>query len=232
MKRRGRGCLRLAPVLSLVLAFIAGSSQSLASDTRNDTPPAPAEDQQSIDHLRRGGFVFVARHGLSPPDQDGAVGMTEGCRLAEGRGLNAEGFAASRKTGEFLAVHKIPVGRVYTSRMCRSWDTAMLLAGGADVLPSDAQMTTDADAIAQFKKQIEAEIGDRPDANILLVSHSNIAPLYGAYAPAGHEEVPSGFVFIVDPSDWRAVGVIIAPRAGGPQTVTVEMPEWGGKTAR
>ena len=191
---------------------------------------ASAGDQSAgagsiFETLREGGNVLVMRHGDSPHDQAAPVGMTEGCRLGEGRGLSAKGFFESREMGALLAQERISIGKTYTSRMCRSWDTAVLVAAGSNVEPSDSQMTTDTDAIAAFKKQIEADLAANLGANILLVSHSNIAPLYGAYAVEGEEEVPSGYAYAVDPENWRALARIYAGQTGAAKTVTVEVAE-------
>jgi len=94
-----------------------------------------------------------------------------------------------------------------------------------DVEPSDAQMTTEPAVIAAFKKEIEGELDGAPGGNILLVSHSNIAPLYGAYADEGEEEVPSGFLYIVSPEDWTAKGRIFVGATGMSLKVTMEMTE-------
>lgn len=205
----------------LGVAAVALTGCASAGET---AAPAQAENSHAalFDSLRAGGYVLIMRHGDSPHDQAASVGMTEGCRLGEGRGLSAKGLFESREMGALLAQEGVPIGKTYTSRMCRSWDTAVLVAAGSNVEPSDSQMTTDPEAIAQFKTRIEAELAANPGANILLVSHSNIAPLYGANAVEGEEEVPSGFAYVVDPADWRAEARI---HIGQTQNVTVELAE-------
>ena len=148
--------------------------------------------------------------------------MTEGCNLQTGRGLDAEGFFQARQIGEWLKREAVPVLKAYTSDMCRSWDTARLSAGGAPVIPHGAQKTTDSAVIAAFKKEIEAELKANPGQNIMLVSHSNIAPFYGAKADADEEEVPSGAIYAVKPPKWRNAIRIDLIVDVGPQTVTVE----------
>lgn len=182
-----------------------------------------AELQEVFDILRKGGAVLVLRHAKSPGGQAAPVGMTPGCVLQEGRGLDAEGFYQARHIGEWLKKEGVPVLKAYTSDMCRAWDTARLAAGDADVAAHPAQKTTDAAAIAAFKKEIEAELAANPGQNIMLVSHSNIAPLYGAKAEADEEEVPSGAVFVVAPPTWDQLQARFDVRLGPqPQTVTVD----------
>ncbi len=163
-----------------------------------------------FDLLREGGFVLVMRHADSPHNQVGAVGLSEGCRLQDGRGLSAKGFVQARQIGELLAEQRVPVLKAYTSRMCRAWDTAALAAAGAPVLPNDSQMTTNPGAINTFKSEIEAELAANPGSNIALVSHSNIAPLYGAIVRPDENELPQGAVSIVRPASWNGLdGVMV-----------------------
>lgn len=199
-------------------AFLGSAPVLAAEETTSD-----AEMLAVFDALREGGNVLVLRHANSPGGQAASVGMTQGCMLQEGRGLDAEGFYQARHIGEWLQKEDVPVLKAYTSDMCRSWDTARLAAGGAEVTPHPAQKTTDPEAIAAFKKEIEAELAANPGQNIMLVSHSNIAPLYGAKADADEEEVPSGAVFVVAPPAWDQLRARFDVSLGfQPQTVTVD----------
>lgn len=187
---------------ALCAAFLA--SCATASMQR----PKEAAASVAFEALKRGGYAIVMRHANSPGDQAGAVGLSEGCRLQPGRGLDAEGFYQARAFGAILAEEGVPILKAYTSRMCRAWDTAALTAGGAPVEPHDAQMTTNPDAVAAFKRAVAKELADNPGKNIILSSHSNIAPLYGATTRKGEKEVPSGVIYIVHPSDWAPIARI------------------------
>ncbi len=203
--------------LCAALLLAAAATPALALETDE-----AGADKGAFDQLREGGVVLVMRHANSPHGQKASVGMSAGCTLAEGRGLDAEGFFQARALGELLAEQKVPILNAYTSRMCRAWDTARLVAGGAPVAPSDSQMTTDADAVAGFKKKIETELAANPGTNIILSSHSNIAPLYGATAEAGEEEIPSGAIFLVRPPDWTSFARIKVKLGEAPITPAVE----------
>ncbi len=176
----------------------------------------PADKSAAVfDLLRSGGNVLVMRHAHSPGGQKASVGMTEGCNLQPGRGLDAEGFHQARALGEFLKDEGVPILKAYTSDMCRAWDTARLTAGGAPVTPHPSQKTTDPEIIAAFKKEIEAELAANPDKNIILASHSNIAPLDGAIVLEGEEELPEGVINVVTAPAWKGVGggvVRLTPR--------------------
>ena len=173
--------------------------------------------------LKEGGFAIVVRHANSPGGQLAPVGMTADCILGEGRGLDAEGLFQARYTGEWLEAGEVPILKAYTSDMCRSWDTARLMAGNAPVFAHPAQKTTDPEIIAAFKTEIEAELAANPGQNIILVSHSNVAPLYGATAQDGEDEIPSGGVFVVRPPAWDDLVLRVDLTVNAdPQTVTVD----------
>ena len=197
---------------------------TLAAVTMAAIPAAATAqpDEDPIANLKEGGFILVMRHANSPYDQQASVGMTEGCILAEGRGLDAIGYFQARALGEFLRAEGVPLLKAYTSDMCRSYDTAMIVSAGAPVIPHPAQKTTDPTQIAQFKKEIEAELIANSGQNIALSNHSNIAPLYGATLKGGEEEIPSGVIFVVDPEDWRAIARIVIDTQSISETVTVE----------
>jgi phosphohistidine phosphatase SixA len=173
------------------------------------TTPAPRvnEAAQSVafEALKRGGYVIVMRHANSPGGQLGAVGLSKGCKLAPGRGLDAEGFFQARAIGEILQENAVPILKAYTSQMCRSWDTAALAAAGAPVESHPSQISDKPADVAAMKKKVAAELAKNPGTNIILSSHSNIAPLYGATARKGEKEVPSGVIWLVHPSDWQAI---------------------------
>ena len=153
----------------------------------------------ALEQLRGGGNIIVMRHATSPGDQNAAVGMTEGCALAPGRGLSAQGFFEARFAGEWLAANEVKIDTTYTSDLCRSYDTARLVAaaGNGPVIPRE-EMKSDDPAVAEaFKKELEAALAASPTANILLVNHSNITPLYWSGPLEGEEETPSGRLHIV-----------------------------------
>ncbi len=194
----------LCAAMAAAFLSIAGVPNALAGE--QDAGVAPSD---AFEILRGGGFVFVMRHASSPHDQSAPVGLSAGCSLGEGRGLDAKGLFQARALGALLHEKGVPILKAYTSRMCRSWDTARLVAGGAPVEPHDAQMTTDPAVIAAFKKRIEAELAANPGQNIMLTSHSNIAPLYGAIVESDEEDLPEGLISVVSPPAWNGVDGVL-----------------------
>ena len=184
---------------ALGAAFLAIAAAPASTEENADKATAV------FDMLRGGGHLLVMRHAHSPGGQKAALGMTEGCNLQAGRGLDVEGLVQAKALGELLKTEEVPVLKAYTSDMCRAWDTARLTAAGAPVIPHPAQKTTDPEIIAAFKKEIEAELAANPGQNIILASHSNIAPLYGAIALDGEEELPEGVINVVTAPGWNGI---------------------------
>jgi phosphohistidine phosphatase SixA len=187
---------------ALAAAFLGGCASTQAPRVNE------AASSVAFEAVKRGGYVLVMRHANSPDGQPGAVGLSKGCTLAEGRGLDAEGFFQARALGEILKQNGVPVLKAYTSKMCRSWDTAALAAGGAPVEQHPSQISTNPEDVAAMKTQVAADLAANPGTNIILSSHSNIAPLYGATARKGEDEVPSGVIWLVHPGDWQAIARI------------------------
>jgi phosphohistidine phosphatase SixA len=204
----------------LCAALLATSFALPLAAQENDK--AAAQEKAAFEIMRAGGNVLVMRHANSPSGQKAPVGLTEGCQLQPGRGLDAIGLYQARSLGELMREKEIPILKAYTSDMCRAWDTARLVAGGAPVTPHASQKTTDPQAIAAFKKEIEAELAANPATNIILSNHSNIAPLYGAKAEEGEEEVPSGAIFVIRPPEWETIERIEYFIDATPATITVE----------
>lgn len=185
------------------------------------TEPAPRSAATVFNALQSGGYVLVMRHANSPSDQKAPLGLSAGCTLGDGRGLDALGFYQARALGELMRDHDVPIQKAYTSPMCRSWDTAALAAAGAPVEMSRSQVSVDPAEIAAFKTKVAQELVGA-SGNIILASHSNIAPLYGATTRDGEDEVPSGVIYVIDPSDWRVFARIDLVNAPGQPSVAVE----------
>ena len=154
---------------------------------------------EALDQLRAGGNIIVMRHATSPGGQSSSIGITEGCTLAPGRGLSAQGFYEARYAAEWLSANNVKMDKTYTSDLCRSFDTARLVAatGSGSVIPRDEMKSDDPEVAERFKAELAAELAASPTANILLVSHSNIIPLYWSGPLDGEDETPSGRIHIV-----------------------------------
>ena len=196
-----------AAILALIATGVGG------------TPAAAKTLEEVMEDLSQGGKVILMRHANSPTNQPSSVGMTDGCVLQSGRGLDAKGFFQARFIGEFLEEAAIPIGAAYTSDMCRTWDTARLVASRATIDTSPALKSTSRGDIDLFKTQVSAMLQVAAGQNVLLVTHSNIVPLFADWSE--ETEIPSGVILLVDPADWSVTNTLnldfdLSVGAGGP----------------
>ena len=112
--------MRTLPLIALLLAF--------GSDARAQAPKP--ELAALATELQRGGHIIVVRHGATHANQaDLAPLNPEGPGLQ--RQLNDKGRDAAKAFGAALKTIGVPVGKTYTSRFNRAFETAVL-AGRAD----------------------------------------------------------------------------------------------------
>ena len=200
--------------VQLILRCLALTALALftgcANPSRFETPapaisvyqPLTNEPSSALTFLKDGGYVLVMRHGKSPHDQSDARARSPDCRLGDGRGLSNAGVLEGMQSAGILQTNNIPLGAIFSSEMCRAFDTALQFAGLAPVTANAALVTTAPDDIAAFKAELEGILAASPGTNILLVSHSNIAPLYGARGLPGEGELPEGVISVVSPKSW------------------------------
>lgn len=196
---------------ALVLAF-GGSFASAQS-----APPAAEERQRMIEALQSGGLVLLIRHERTevPSRRDDYTRAPDDCTAQ--RNLSIAGAAGARETGFSLRALEVPVGRVITSPMCRSAETARHMFGvdyeiDRRLMHHDpgGQRTLD---IAE--QEIHALFGEiapgMPDTNIALVSHGgNIFRVSGLRLTEGE----IGIVSLDDDGSVTAVGQITGSDLG------------------
>jgi broad specificity phosphatase PhoE len=112
--------MRILSFLTLLLAFGSGATAET---------PKPELAALAVE-LQRGGHVIVMRHGATHTNQaDLAPLQPEGPGAQ--RQLNDKGREAAKAFGAALKAIGVPVGKTYTSRFNRAFETAVL-AGRAD----------------------------------------------------------------------------------------------------
>jgi phosphohistidine phosphatase SixA len=92
--------------------------------------PRPG-DGELAQSLRAGGHVIVIRHGATNADMADTDPLNHD-NIAKQRQLSAKGEEAAKALGDAFRSMGVPVGRVYTSRFNRAYQTAKL-AGFADI---------------------------------------------------------------------------------------------------
>ena len=141
---------------------------------------AAADDKDLAQALRAGGLVIVLRHGATFADQVDAKPI-DFDNVAAQRNLNDQGKAAAAALGEAFRRIGVPVGKVYTSRFNRAYETATLagfkqaekVPGLTDTGPGDNAGQTEA-----FRKLLGT--APQPGTNTILVTHKpNIVDALG-----------------------------------------------------
>jgi phosphohistidine phosphatase SixA len=179
-------------------------------------PAAYADDRDIAQALRAGGLVIVVRHGATFPDRADTDPLNFD-NIAAQRNLNDKGKALAKAFGDALRQARIPVGKVYTSKYNRAYETAVLAGftdiektadlteGGLIVSPNENNRRAEA-----FRKMLAAAPKDH--TNTILITHQpNIVAALG--------------------KDWFDVkegeASIFRPADGGYKLVArVQMDEW------
>jgi broad specificity phosphatase PhoE len=173
------------PVLSRrTIAALAASFGLLAVLGFTVPGRAAADNIEFAQALRAGGFVIVVRHGATFPDQADTDPLNFE-NIAAQRNLNDKGKALAKAFGDALRQVGIPVGKVYTSKYNRAYETAViagfmdiektadLTEGGLVVSPNENNRRIEA-----FHKLLGA--APKPGTNTILITHKpNIVDALG-----------------------------------------------------
>jgi phosphohistidine phosphatase SixA len=179
-------------------------------------PAARADERDIAQALRAGGLVLVVRHGATFPDQADTDPLNFE-NIAAQRNLNDKGKALAKAFGDALRQAGVPIGKVYTSKYNRAYETAViagfrdiektadLTEGGLIVSPNENSRRADA-----FRKMLA--VAPKDHTNTILITHQpNIVAALG--------------------KDWFDVkegeASIFRPADGGYKLVArIQMDEW------
>jgi broad specificity phosphatase PhoE len=138
-------------------------------------PAVAAGDQQIAQALRVGGLVILVRHGATFPDQADTDPLNFD-NIAAQRNLNDKGKLLAKQFGDALRQAGVPVGKVYTSKYNRGYETAVLAGfkdiekaadlteGGLVVSPNENNRRADA-----LRKMLATT--PKPGTNTILITH-------------------------------------------------------------
>jgi phosphohistidine phosphatase SixA len=165
-----------------ITAFVA--SVGLFTTFVMAAPAARADDKDIAQALRAGGLVLVVRHGATFPDKADTDPLNFD-NIAAQRNLNDKGKALAKAFGDAVRQAGIPIGKVYTSKYNRAYETAViagfqnvekivdLTEGGLIVTPNENNRRSEA-----FRKMLTVAPTDR--TNTVLVTHQpNIVAALG-----------------------------------------------------
>jgi phosphohistidine phosphatase SixA len=153
-------------------AAIACGLFALAPAARAQTP---ADDATLLRALRAGGHVILIRHGATFTDQADTDPLNF-ANIAAQRQLNDKGKALAKAFGEALRAAGVPVGKVYTSKYHRAYETATL--AGFKAIETTLDLTLGGliispDEEGRRAEALRAMLATPPQAgtNTLLVTH-------------------------------------------------------------
>src|ERR1700727_2430241 len=112
-----------------ITALVA--SVSFFAALANDAPAAPADDKDLVQTLRAGGLVLVVRHGATDTSKADTDPLNFD-NIAAQRNLNDKGKALAKAFGDALRQSGVPIGKGYTSKNTRAYETAVI-AGFRDI---------------------------------------------------------------------------------------------------
>lgn len=160
---------------SALLLFAVALGGHHASAQKAEDPPW--EREGLIETLQGGGHILIIRHERTevPSRRDDYTRAPDDCTAQ--RNLSVAGAAGAQETGVVLRALDIKVGRVITSPMCRSAETARYMFGvdydtDARLMHSnpDGGRTLDV-AEAELRTLLKELAPGLPESNIALVSH-------------------------------------------------------------
>ncbi|MEL7042264.1 MAG: hypothetical protein AAGL90_12120 [Pseudomonadota bacterium] len=142
-----------------------------------ETASAPLDQPALVEALQKGGLVLLIRHERTevPSRRDDYTKAPDDCTAQ--RNLSIAGAAGAQETGFSLRALEIPIGRVITSPMCRSAETARFMFGvgyesDARLMHHDPNGERTLDIAAEEVRALLSELAPGlPDSNIALVSH-------------------------------------------------------------
>ena len=141
---------------------------------------------QDFSALKEPGVVALMRHALAPGTGDPANFDVNDCSTQ--RNLDDRGRAQARRIGRMMRDAGVRFDHVWTSRWCRSRDTAVLLDMGEviETPPLNSFFAGRGDRAAQTAATLDLIAGAPAEARLLLVSHFvNIRALAGVGAGSG-----------------------------------------------
>ena len=163
------------------LALVGGLSVMLSAVTSIATA---ADDNELVKSLRAGGLVIVVRHGATFADQADTDPFNFD-NIAAQRNLNDKGKALATAFGGAFRQIGIPIGKVYTSKFNRAYETALLAGfkgieqttdlteGGLVVSPNENSRRAEA-----FRKMLS--VTPQAGTNTILITHKpNIVEALG-----------------------------------------------------
>ena len=204
MSPKSKSVIALVALISLITTIAAAA------------PATPSNDKDVAQALRAGGLILVVRHGATFTDQADTDPFNFD-NIGAQRNLNDKGKALAKPFGDALRQTGVPIGKVYTSKYNRAYETALiagfpdiektadLTEGGLIVSPNENNRRADA-----FRKMLA--MAPKNHTNTIIITHQpNIVAALGK----DWFDVKEGETSIFRPAD-----------GGYPLVARIQMDEW------
>ncbi|MGB3471053.1 MAG: hypothetical protein WBA51_09555 [Erythrobacter sp.] len=148
---------------------------ALGQNSGQEVPPVDLKEL--LGELQSGGYVLIIRHERTelPSRPDDYSRDPGDCRAQ--RNLSLAGVAGAQETGFVMRMLDINIGRVITSPMCRSAETARYMFGvnyetDNRLMHHDPEGQRNLDIAASEVRELLVELSPgMPDTNIALITH-------------------------------------------------------------
>jgi len=170
--------VRSAPrlVLAGVAVLLIWAAVAAPASAAEPADP-PLSNRELIERLQAGGLILIIRHERTeaPSRRDDYSRPPDDCRAQ--RNLSVAGAAGAQETGVVLRALDIGVGRVISSPMCRSAETARYMFGvdyelDVRLMHHDPEGERTLDVAEAESREVLSEIAPGlPDTNIALIGH-------------------------------------------------------------
>jgi len=167
-----------------VTGFVLAMSVSSMAKSPNPQDGMIRDTRQLVQSLRAGGYNIVVRHGATFSNQADTDPFNFD-DIARQRNLNDKGKELAKAFGDAIRQTGLPVGKVYTSKFNRAYETAVragfegiektidLTEGGLVVTPDENNRRA-----AAFRRML-AQAPDQGKNNVLITHKPNIVDALG-----------------------------------------------------
>jgi phosphohistidine phosphatase SixA len=175
---------RAAGGLAAIAGFVLAMSAPCMAQSPNHQEGMIRDTQQLVQSLRAGGYNIVVRHGATFSNQADSDPFNFD-DIAKQRNLNDKGKELAKAFGDAIRRAGLPVGKVYTSKFNRAYETAVragfdniektidLTEGGLVVTPDENNRRAGA------LREMLAQAPDQHKNNVLITHKPNIVDALG-----------------------------------------------------
>jgi phosphohistidine phosphatase SixA len=162
------------PILSRRTVAALAAFCALLAASGFAVPGQAADNSNVVQALRAGGSVIVIRHAATFPDQADTDPLNFD-NIAAQRNLNDKGKALAKAFGDAIRQAGVPVGKVFTSKYNRAYETAVIagfkdIEKTVDITEGVVSPNENSRRIDAFRKLLST--APMPGTNTILITHA------------------------------------------------------------